>query len=837
MQRKLPSTRRQAAIAAALALMLVAVGVQTFTLTRNVLTQLDRLSVTNTDNVQWNLIQSEVELMQLQLALSARTGSDAARSALVRQRFDIFYSRIGTFRESPLYTHLFLAAGSSEHLMQMTDFLNRWVPVIDGPAEALLQKFPEMEQEVKRLHGDVRGFVLLAMRTHAEQSDRRRDQVAATLTDLVMSALGLMAILIAGVVLLWRMYRRLRQVSREGEETRERLEAIVTSSLDAILVMRPDGLIEDYNGAATSLFGREGSCIQGHPVTKFIRDSDPDQRVSKAVPKLMRAARRGGDKRVLMDGVRRSGETFPAELSLSLSGTGDEELLVAFIRDISDRLRSENDLKQARDEALAAAEAKSSLLTVMSHEMRTPLNGVLGALDLLESQGITDQQARFVDAIRVSGDLLLHHVNDVLELSRLDANENTARGVEFDLEALVLSLVESQQPVARRGGNRLTVMSRQGPNPMVLGDPRLLQKSLLNLVGNALKFTRDGEVSVEFDRLGNGEDVEIRVTDTGLGIAPQDLERVFEEFVTLDTSYSRSSEGTGLGLAITQRMVAAMGGTIGAESEPGEGSLFWIRLPLPVVAQGSAPQVSSDQSAVTPSGPGLRILTVEDNDINRMLLTEMLGKLGHQVTGATDGFDGVKKAQRQSFDLIFMDISMPGMDGTETAARIAADGRNAETPVIALTAHAGADDRARFLNSGFARVLTKPFGWTDLEQAIAEFGAPEPVVDGETNIPEAVLGAERAAELHTRFQTELDAFRRLIPAGTRPGDAIRDEAHKLAGSAGVLGFGDLALLLNRVENLDGPVTPALVSELDHATARGPDQGRQPSRSGRVLPAG
>jgi PAS domain S-box-containing protein len=646
-----------------------------------------------------------------------------------------------------------------------------------------------------------------------------------------------MAILIAGVILLWRMYRRLREMSREGEEIRGRLEAIVTSSLDAILVMRPDGLIEDYNGAATSLFGREGSCIQGHPVTKFIRDSDPDIRDSKTVPRLMQAARRAGDKRVLMDGVRRSGETFPAELSLSLSGSGDEELLVAFIRDISDRLRSENDLKQARDEALAAADAKSSLLTVMSHEMRTPLNGVLGALDMLESQGVTSGQARFVDAIRVSGDLLLHHVNDVLELSRLDANENTARGVEFDLEALVLSLVESQQPVARRGGNRLTFTSRHGPNPMVLGDPRLLQKSLLNLVGNALKFTRDGEVNVEFDRLGNGEDVEIRVTDTGLGIAPQDLVRVFEEFVTLDTSYSRSSEGTGLGLAITQRMVAAMGGTIGAESEPGEGSLFWIRLPLPVVAQDPVAQVSSDSAAVASPGPGLRILTVEDNDINRMLLTEMLGKLGHQVTGASDGFEGVKKAQRQGFDLIFMDISMPGMDGTETAARIAAGTRNADTPVIALTAHAGADDRARFLNSGFVRVLTKPFGWADLEQAITEFGPSDAAVAAGADISESVLGPERAADLRAQFLDELKAFCDQLRAGAPAGDPLRHQAHRLAGSAGMLGYQNLTLLLNQVEDLDGPVPPALISELRATLAGCPDQGRHPSCSDSALPAG
>jgi len=550
--------------------------------------------------------------------------------------------------------------------------------------------------------------------------------VVALLMSLALTAL-----------MIGRLYHRVRVLTAASNDAAARMnavaarmQAVVTSSLDAILVVDSKGRILSFNGAAESIFGySQAEAIKQNMVDLIV----PNGLRSKILDAMARFLPTGKEPfieqgRVLLEAKRKSGEVFPVELSITPSYSGGDTVFVSYLRDISDRIAAETELTDARDEALAGKRAlidarddalageraKANLLTVMSHEMRTPLNGVLGSMELLETTAVTTEQNSYLHAMRISGEMLLHHVNEVLELSHLEADAASEQASSFDLEELMHGLVVSQQATARAHGNSLELRLRLNGHPNVQGRPLQVQQVILNLVGNALKFTRNGTITVEVNRQNDSELVEFLISDTGVGIAAADLERIFEDFVTLDTSYGRTSEGTGLGLAITQRIVGNMDGVIEAESDLGEGSMFRVTLPLPRAMEDLEMPIHKLPKTQTTR----HLLLVEDNDINRVLMAKTLQRLGHQVTTAAGGAEALEAANGSQFDLILLDISMPGIDGTETC-RLLREQKLAEgVDIVALTAHAAADDHARILESGFAEVATKPISRNELAQLI-----------------------------------------------------------------------------------------------------------------------
>jgi signal transduction histidine kinase len=269
-------------------------------------------------------------------------------------------------------------------------------------------------------------------------------------------------------------------------------------------------------------------------------------------------------------------------MSLGSSIGVGSEIFVSFLRDISRRVAAEQALIKARDDAVAGEKAKADFIAVMSHEMRTPLNGMLGTLELFDFDEYSPKTREYLDIIKASGKLLLHHVDNVLDISRAEAGKVELSERVFSVPALVRELVESQRGVSEHRGNSLSKMIDLIGGDYAIGDPMRVRQILLNLIGNAIKFTRNGSIIVEARRLPNEDMVEFRVTDTGIGIPVHDRERIFDDFVTLDATFSRAVGGTGLGLAIVRRLVKAMGGTIGLESSEGYGSSFWVRLPMPL---------------------------------------------------------------------------------------------------------------------------------------------------------------------------------------------------------------------------------------------------------------
>lgn len=850
--------------AAALALVSAClVGI--FMLGNDVRARLKALERANSDNTQWVMMQTEVEILRLQTAVieaqavvaranlagggansPALPPQDQARAtaaalAEVRRWFDVIYSRVQTLEQSPLYVPLLRRPAYVTEHQALHKFVHDRVPLMDGPDSGLIAGLPALAQELPMVRASARSLTLRALSDFAEQSDIERNSMSDTLLRLALLTGGLIVLLAGFVLIVAGLYRTSRRQAEELRRTGGRLQTIIANSADAIVVTDSAGRVVEINPAAQDMFAITRQKALGSRAAALILAPVSDGQTASGPPIFDAAALRDGATiRSEITAKRSDGTTFPAEVSLAMSGRDSGHLIVGFFRDISERIRTQSDLTEARDRALAGEKAKARFLAVMSHEMRTPLNGLIGSLALLRNTPLSREQRRLVDILSLSGDILLGHVNTVLDSSRADAGAIVLQKSPFDLERLIDEVAENQRGLASAGGNEIRTECLSHPMGEVLGDVGRVRQILLNLVGNAVKFTQNGTITIESERImglpetGGGAMVELRVIDSGIGISDDDLDRIFEDFVTLDTNYDRAAGGTGLGLGITRRLVEAMGGEIGAESVLGEGSLFWVRLPLAPAggspadpgasiphdraidadAQGGADDGGLDDGGMTDrvALPPHRILVVEDNEINRFLLRQMLVAEGHHVTEAVDGLDGVEQAQATRFDLILMDISMPRMDGlTATVTIRQGDGASAQVPIIALTAHALPEEQDRFFAAGMAACLTKPIGPAELTRALARVLADDRTARP-AHAPDVVdvaalaqvrgqLGAARLAEFLTRAIREGDATLQTVTTldPVAEADEIRRLCHQLSGVCGAFGTHALRFGLIRAE--------------------------------------
>ena len=396
----------------------------------------------------------------------------------------------------------------------------------------------------------------------------------------------------------------------------------------------------------------------------------------------------------------------------------------AALDELDERRRVGAELLRLTREAASAAKAKSVFLATMSHELRTPMNGVIGMSGLLLDTPLDAEQRRMVTATRQSAEALVAIVNDILDYSKLEAGRIELEAVDFEVRATVDGVLALLEPKATEKGLSLGLEAAPDVPALVQGDVGRLRQILFNLVGNAVKFTEAGEVRVVARRIA-GPEGEVRlafeVRDSGIGIEPAALDKLFDRFSQADAAVARKYGGSGLGLAICRQLCRAMGGDIAVESAPGQGSVFRFVIPFRVVAARAAPAGRAPE-AVPDIAPvrALRILVAEDNRVNQMLVVAVLGKKGHTVDVVSNGLEAVEAVQRAPYDVVLMDDQMPEMDGVSATHAIRAlDGSAARVPIIAVTGNVLAEDRARYEGAGMSDYITKPIDFAALNAAIA----------------------------------------------------------------------------------------------------------------------
>ena len=503
----------------------------------------------------------------------------------------------------------------------------------------------------------------------------------------------------------------------------ERVELMLQAATDAVISFDERGALSYWNPAAERLFGRAAAQALGRPVQEIL----PLPKLVAATDGIAALCDAGDDlfsgAVIEFDAVDAIGRLLPVELSLTAYRNDRGWAATAFMRDARAHKRQEEALRLARDKAEEATRAKSLFLATMSHELRTPLSGIIGMLQLGLREAMPTHSRSRVSLALGNAEALLAIINDILDFSKIEAGKMGFESVDFDLREMVLSLVELLDLRAQEEG--LSLLSDIDANvPQWLrGDPMRLRQILLNLIGNALKFTEVGTVQV---RVGCGSTetgrllLEIEVEDTGIGISLEAQQRLFSSFEQADVTTTRKYGGTGLGLTITRALVQGMAGEITLRSVPGVGSTFRVALP---VAIGS-PVNSVAEEPLAPFDCRLNVLCAEDGHTNRVIVQAFVQGLGHDVSFVENGLQAVHRCAEENFDLILMDGRMPVMDGLAAARAIRAGGID-ETWVldpaihmIALTANATGNDRELCLAAGMDDFLSKPLDERLLAQAL-----------------------------------------------------------------------------------------------------------------------
>ncbi|MEM6311822.1 MAG: response regulator [Pseudomonadota bacterium] len=779
----------------------------------NLLSQLQDLSRAAEDNLQWSITQIDTEFANLDAAISTQIATQSLPDEAIQLRVDIALSRlniINTGRSAEIF-------GDSEEARALIAPINAFaeaaIALSDAPGPLAGAALIQMQQLVRDVRPLVRDVALLGVRLGAEQAELRRSQFASQLALTGGIAMALLVVMAGLLTVLDRLLRRADHRDAELVASTKQLASTVTASLDAIVTANDSGEIIDFNTSAERVFGWKRDEIVGQTMEDTF------------IPHRMRDAHHNGMKRYLETGtprvvdagrvelaaLRKSGEEFPVELNITTAQNGCETIFIAYIRDISERKINEQKLIDARDRAERTDKAKSQFLTVMSHEMRTPLNGILGVLDLLKTTPMTEEQGRYAQIATSSSEVLLEHVNEALDITRIENGKLQLSYQDFDLADLMRGLMDVFEPLAQEKNLTCTLEIDAAMRQRFHGDSGRIRQILTNLIGNAIKFTDEGGVHLHVSGIHGPKSSSLRfeVRDTGVGIPEDKQEQVFDDFVALANSSGRQNRGDGLGLAISRRVARAIDGDVTLTKSEETGSTFALTLStLSAVREDHAPAPSEPGVETAPSVQARSVLIVEDNSINRSVLSGMLTAMGHSVVEAVNGVECLQKADETVFNVIFMDISMPVMDGIEATQRLRADqGPNAQTQIIGLTAHGREEFRERAVAAGMNRFHTKPIRLDALRSIFIELASGTPSRLDAAQFPEALtemidmLGQAKVRSVADTFFAELKvliADLRASPGHTDTTE-LAEAVHKAKGAASLLGQTELQGKLGDLE--------------------------------------
>jgi len=632
-----------------------------------------------------------------------------------------------------------------------------------------------------------------------------------------------------------------QRVAERAEELRKAsldYRRIFENAHDAILILAQEKeIVLNVNQRACEIYGRSREEFIGMSLEEISENVDDGRR------RVAETLERGVFYNFETIQLRKDGSRMFLEINASAIEYEGRPAILSINRDVTERRRTE-ELRLAKEAAEQADQAKGRFLANMSHEIRTPMAGVLGLIGLLRKTGLSAQQADYAELIESSATSLLRLLDDVLDFSKIEAGELVLERMPFDLKGTMRRIVELLRFTAGSHDTELSLDFGEGVPEWVWGDPGRLRQVLTNLVGNAVKFTTAGTVDVEARRLAAGR-LRFAVRDTGIGIPAECQGRLFGIFSQADTSTSRRFGGSGLGLAICQRIIERMGGEIGFESRPGEGSTFWFVLALePAEPADSA--VPVEEAATRPAGRRHRILVAEDNIINQLVTVQQLTEMGYDVLAVHNGWEAVEAVESGGFDLILMDCQMPELDGYEAARRIR---ERPETerriPIVALTAHVMREDLDRCLAVGMDDYLTKPFLEETLRRKLERW-LGDGAGGGSTGPKLCAAGLETPAPLDLARITELRKLGRAvgrnvlseiaesfqsrahvteIRSALARGDwpLLKRSAHALRGSSAVLGAMSLSSVCGELEQL--PAQGETEAFADALTALEKEYGR------------
>ena len=606
----------------------------------------------------------------------------------------------------------------------------------------------------------------------------------APLSALAAGLFGRIAMDIAGVFFLGCLLLLVRE-SRLSDYSVHRL---LDASPVPLLLIDAQGQIEFANRQALDLF-------LDNPLRSPIRLQEALRREQQLFTWLISEQDTGG---AIETSEFETGSSTGAVRHLLVSrqslAVRSKRMIIASVADITVRHEAESALVKAKNAAEALERMKSESLAMMSHELRTPVNGVLGLAQLLVRYELPDGAAQIVRRMIQAGKTLAVIINDIVDLALLEVRHIRLERRRFDLREVITGAATLASAAAAEKGLMVRVSAIAPLPSAVFGDPARLQQIIINLVSNGIKFTEAGHIEVKTDiteRIDHSIEVVIEVTDTGIGIAPEVIPRLFQPFSQAETGHEKRFEGTGLGLAISKGLTEAMGGSISVRSAIGHGSTFSVHLPFELAQH--------EETTPTPA-PASHVLVVDDVALNRDVVSELLRAEGCEVTSAGSGQEALNILKTQRFDLILMDIRMPVMDGLATTAAIRSSREpNRHTgPILGLTANPLPTDRPLYLLRGIDGIIEKPVEVETLRSALTQAALPAQTAAIEE--PARIerlrqkLGQNRTLRIVTAFaQTAGDALEGIATGCARAGlDTVAENAHRLAGAASNVGFEQLA---------------------------------------------
>lgn len=822
-----PSARKRSLTRAALVfwpiVIPVAFGLYLFFESRSELMgQLQRLAQAESDNTTWNITQLEVDYLNLLVAVDAvvqlETGDPSAVATVdeARLRYDILLSRMGMLDTIDPETQFANNPKAIDEFQEAFRAVVALESVFSLDGSAFVARASSTQDALAARRPDIRSVVLTTLEAHVSRAVEQRLQLRSLLVSL--TGIGLTALVILTSI------SSALVVANASAKKRAEAQQRVTSNLTTTIESSPfgmmtadrNGVVRQFNSAAEKMFRIDKSEVLGRPVSElgFFSSSQHHQLLS---PESVsdHAARRSVVHHRLI--CRRSdGESFASEVVFAF----DEDAMrlpvaIVCVRDTSEQEAREAALAKAVTRARDSEKAKTRFLAVMSHEMRSPLSSAIAAIELLEAtDGFDDQQKLYLDIVRNGAAAALEQVDDVLELARLDGGSMNEEPVALDLRAYMSGIERNYRPLAEKRNNRLVLEATGLDNTCVLVRRRLLSRVITNLIGNAIKFTEDGTVSVGFALMSNDSeqyDLKIQIADTGPGIEPDMLEAVFEDFKVLDSNDAMS--GSGLGLGIVRRAVEAMGGTVDVSSKPSVGTVFHLSVPVARTSPSEEPAivVSSDNPGpkANPHRHGLgedprSVLIVDDAEPNRIVLREMVLRLGHFPLLAENGAEAIEMSIDETPDLVLMDCSMPGMSGANAALEIQRIMKDDAPRIVGLTANVMQVQPHASPERVFECLEWKPMRLARLKDLIENpptvseqraGSSPEPALADMYEVRQ-LIGPEQFGVLIVSLSAELESLLMELDSPTPPNP---DFVHRAAGACASLGVKPIHDLLQEIE--------------------------------------